>query len=125
MLKNLRLTAAMVILTIAGSAMRADERQGKPARQDGIQAEVRGTLQFKQGRGYFISVQAGGQPERKYRVWLWISEQKGLVRQLQGLTGKQVIARGNLEQMPEDVGASVPPLGMYLQRFKIEGVRAK
>ena len=46
------------------------------------------------------------------------AEDKALVRKLQGLDGKEVTAKGKLEQMPEDVGASVPPLGMLVHALE-------
>jgi hypothetical protein len=85
-----------------------------------IKAEVRGTLRFEAGHGYYISVHSKAEPERETRVWLRISENKVLVRQLQGLMGKHVRAEGNLEQMPDDVQASVPARGLYLLQFQIE-----
>jgi hypothetical protein len=48
-----------------------------------------------------------------------------LVRQLEALTDKQVLAKGNLEQMPEESHATVPPKGMYMSRFEIKGFGAK
>jgi len=79
--------------------------------EQGIQAEVRGILHFESGRGYFITVKPSDKEGRETCVWLRAAEDKGLVRKLQGLDGKEVIARGNLAQMPQDVGASVPPSG--------------
>jgi len=54
------------------------------------------------------------------------AEDKALVRQLQGLSGKKVIAKGELAQTPANVGASVPPLGIYPRHgFAIEQARKK
>jgi hypothetical protein len=47
------------------------------------------------------------------------------VRKLEGLTGKEVVARGMLEQLPEGDRALVPPGGMYLSQFEIEAVEPK
>jgi hypothetical protein len=83
-------------------------------------------LRASSGRGYFISVKPADKLEQEMRVWLEVSEGKALVRQLQGLTGKEVIAKGELAQMPANVGASVPPLGLYLRLgFAIEHAGAK
>jgi uncharacterized membrane protein affecting hemolysin expression len=63
---------------------------------------------------------------REMRVWLRAAEDKVLVRKLEGLDGKEVTAKGKLEQMPEDVRASVPPLGIYLRLgFEIEPTGGK
>jgi hypothetical protein len=94
--------------------------------EQGIQAAVRGTLQFESGRGYFIAVKPADKARRVMRVWLSVTEDKLTTGKLQGLNGKEVIARGKLEQLPEEVGASVPPLGIYLRLgFEIEAVAAK
>jgi RNA polymerase sigma factor (sigma-70 family) len=102
----------------AGSTSRqsqADKKEG------GIKAEVRGTLRFEDGRGYFISAKSSDKiAEDEIRVWLRIAENKILVRKLEGLEGKAVTAKGHLEQIPEDVRASVPPLGIYLLDFEIK-----
>jgi hypothetical protein len=87
---------------------------------------VRGTLHFESGRGYFLSVRPVDKARRETRVWLRAAEDKALVRELEGLKGTEVIATGDLAQMPRDVGASVPPMGMYLQHgFRIERVGSK
>jgi hypothetical protein len=44
---------------------------------------------------------------REMRVGLRATESKLLVRKLQGLDGKEVVAKGKLEQMPGNVRASV------------------
>jgi hypothetical protein len=80
-----------------------------------IKAEVRGRLHFQEGQGYFISVKSREHPGGENRVWLFISENKVLVRKLDGLVEKNVTANGELEQMPENVRAIVPPHGMYLR----------
>jgi hypothetical protein len=93
------------------------------ATSDEITAEVRGTLRFEEGRGYYVEAKAGDQATR---VWLRISEDRDLVRRLEGLTGKRVVAKGPLGQMPEDVKGSVPPHGLYLASpFKIEAAKEK
>jgi len=126
MLSNLILPVAFT-LTLALSFGRADEQNPQEAKNEqGIRAVVRGTLHFESGRGYFITVKTTDKAERKTQVWLRAAEDKDLVRKMQGLNGKEVIARGNLAQMPKDVGANVPPLGIYLQHgFSIEGAGAK
>ena len=126
MLRNLALAAA-VTLVLTLSPGRADKQEPQEDRNEqGIKAAVSGTLHFENGRGYFISVKPAGKAEQEMRVWLRAAEDKVLVRKLQGLDGKEVIAKGNLEQMPESVRASVPPLGIYLRHgFEIERARAK
>ncbi len=102
----------------------ADEQKAPEDKQEqGIKAEVRGTLHFEMGRGYFISVKSSDKfAERENRVWLSVTESKVLVRKLEGLTGKEVMAKGNLGQMPENARAGVPPLGIYLRLgFEIKG----
>ncbi|HYT88137.1 MAG TPA: hypothetical protein VEL76_05410 [Gemmataceae bacterium] len=116
-----------VTLAIALSLGRADEQQPQEAKNEqGIRAEVKGTLHFESGRGYFISVKPADKVGRETRVWLRAAEDKDLVRKLQGLDGREVIARGDLAQIPQDIGASVPPLGIYLRHgFSIERAGAK
>ena len=121
MLRHL-IVAVTLVLTM--SPGRADDQN--PKKEQGIQAEVRGTLHFENGRGYFIAVKPAGKTAPEMRVWLQAPEDKALVRQLQGLNGKQVIAKGELIQMPANVRASVPPLGIYLRYgFTIERAGAK
>jgi hypothetical protein len=85
-----------------------------------IAVEVKGVLRFESGRGYFIAVKSADRADPENRVWLWISENKTLVRRLEQLTDKTVVAKGNLEQMPATTKASVPALDMYLSRFEID-----
>ena len=126
MLRSLMLSVA-VTLAIALSLGRADEQQPQEAKNEqGIRAEVKGTLHFESGRGYFVSVKPADKAGRETRVWLRAAEDKDLVRKLQGLDGREVIARGDLAQIPQDIGASVPPLGIYLRHgFSIERAGAK
>lgn len=92
----------------------------------GIKAEVEGVLNFEPGRGYFIATRTGGNHPTETRVWLWVSENKVVVRELEGLTGKEVVATGLLHQMPQDTRAVVPPMGLYLpEGFKITEAPAK
>ena len=127
MLRSLILTVGgFLLLAFPPSSEGADAKEPAADKETGyIKAEVRGTLRFQEGRGYFIGFKSEDAPQREQRVWLRISEQKVLVRRLQGLTGKEVVAKGNLEQMPEDVGASVPPHGLYLRDFQIEAAEVK
>jgi hypothetical protein len=83
-----------------------------------IKAEVCGTLHFQEGQGYFISVKSRDHPGWENRVWLLISENKVILRQLERLKGRKVMAQGELEQMPENVHASVPPQGIYLNHME-------
>jgi hypothetical protein len=126
MLRNLTPTVA-VTLVLTMSPGRADEQKPQEDKKgQGIQAEVRGTLHFESGRGYFISVKPADKVGREMRVWLSVTEDKVTGRKLQGLAGKEVTAKGKLEQMLEDVGASVPPLGIYLRLgFEIEPAGGK
>jgi hypothetical protein len=126
MLSNLILSVtATLALTL--SIGRADEKKPQEAKNEqGIRAEVRGILHFESGHGYFISVKPTEKAGRETRVWLRAAEDKELVGRLQGLDGKEVIGKGSLAQMPQDVGSSVPPLGIYLEHgFKIERAGAK
>jgi len=131
------LLAALTICLIAVSsiirqdqlgsmAMPSNSREGQADESTGIiKAEVIGTLHFQEGQGYFISVRSSEHPGWENRVWLWITEDKILVRHLAGLVEKKVIAKGELEQMPENVRAIVPPQGMYLKSVEVEGAVAK
>ncbi len=126
MFRNLTVVAAVAFAVHAPPARSAEQKPKGSKNEQHIEARVRGTLDFEKGRGYFIAVMSGAKGERSSRVWLWISEDKVLVRMLDGLRGKEVVAWGNLEQMPADSHASVPPLGMYLGRlgFEIKGAKA-
>jgi hypothetical protein len=113
--------AAFVPLLLLAGTSHAGEKV-EPG-SDGITAEVRGTLRFESGRGYYVEAKAGDQATR---VWLRVSEDKVLVRRLEGLTGKRVVAKGPLGQMPEDVKGSVPPHALYLATpFEIEAAKEK
>jgi hypothetical protein len=118
--------AAIVALVLPLSPGRAEEQKPKETKNvQGIQAEVRGTLHFEHGHGYFIAVKPANASEKELRVWLWISENKVLVRKLEGLDGKEVIAKGKLAQLPEGHKTSIPELGLYVSRFEIEGAAAR
>jgi hypothetical protein len=82
-----------------------------------IGAKVTGILYFEPGHGYFIS--ANPHADASNRVWLSISEQKMLVRDLENLQGKFVEASGPLKQMSANTKAAIPPLSMYLSDFSI------
>ena len=124
-LRSLTLAVA-VFLGCTISSGRGDETKPQDdTKAQGIKAEVRGTLRFESGRGYFISVKSINKDEPDMRVWLYITEDKILVRKLQGLEKKEVLAKGKLEQMPEARHTSVPPLGMYMRGFEIEQARAR
>src|ERR1700722_10845780 len=124
--RSLILTAVVGALACIASVAWAQEKETPVDKNmDSIKAEVRGILRFEDGRGYFISVKSAEKPERENRVWLWISEDKVTARQLESLKAKEVLAQGNLEQMPEAVHANVPPNGMYLDKFQIKGIAPK
>jgi hypothetical protein len=114
--------AVAVALVFAMSPGRGDEpKQQGEKRSQGIQAEVRGTLHFENGHGYFITVKPAEKPDQEMRVWLRAAEDKALVRKMQELSGKEVIAKGELAQVPATVHSAEPPLGMYLRHsFTIE-----
>jgi hypothetical protein len=126
MLRILTPTVAITLVLLMSSG-RADEQKAREdKKQQGIQAEVRGTLHFESGHGYFITVKPADMAGREMRVWLRAAEDKVLVRKLQDLDGKEVTARGKLEQMPEEVRSSVPPLSVYLRfGFEIEPTEGK
>ena len=125
MLKKLMPVVA-VTLALSMSTGRADEQEPRQAKKEhGIQAEVKGTLHFESGRGYFISVKPADKTGREMRVWLRAAEDKALVGKLQGLDGKEVLATGKLAQLPEGHRASVPPLGLYMNRFEIKEANAR
>ena len=119
--------AIAVALVLTMSSGRADEPKPQgDKRAQGIEARVRGTLQFENGHGYFITVKSADKPDQEMRVWLRAAEDKALVRQMQELSGKVVIAKGELAQMPATAQSTVPPLGMYLRHgFTIESAGAK
>jgi hypothetical protein len=121
MLKSLTLAvAATSVLAMApGHANEKKIQEGKNVH--GIQADVRGTLNFESGWGYFISVKPADKAEQEVRVWLLVTEDKELVERLERLTGKEVIAKGKLGQIPEGVRTSVPPRGVYMSPFEIKG----
>jgi hypothetical protein len=86
-----------------------------------ITAEVHGTLHKKptspgQADIYFIAVKAAPFFEEN-RVWLLRSEDKNraLDRQLIELTGKEVVAKGQLKQLSGNAQGVVPAQGMYLE----------
>jgi hypothetical protein len=128
MLRSLTLAIAATVAITLSSGRAAEEKPQADKKEQGIKAEVRGTLHFESGqsgRGYFISVKSDAEVANENRVWLRISENKALVQQLQGLDGKEVVAKGRLAQMPEGSRTSVPLLGMYMSRFEIEGAGAR
>jgi hypothetical protein len=126
MLRTLTLVAAVVLALTMSSAQGDEHKTQKDTREvQNIKAEVRGTLHHESGHGYFIAVKPANKAEAEMRVWLWISEDKALVRKLQGLDGKGVLAKGELAQMPESRHTSVPPLGMYMSHFEIEGAGSR
>jgi hypothetical protein len=126
MLSNLLLPVAFA-LTLALSIGQVDEKKPQEAKNEqGIRAEVRGILHFENGAGYFIAVNPTDKAAQATQVWLRAAEDKELVRKMQELDGKEVIAKGNLAQMPKELHASVPPLGIYLEYgFSIERAGAK
>jgi hypothetical protein len=75
--------------------------------------QVRGKLQFD--KGYQVSTGGAGQ------IWLKTAEDKELLKKLQTLTGKNVIAKGQLRKVPKNVTTSMPRGASYLKDgFTIE-----
>ena len=126
MLRILTLAVAFVlVLTISPGQADEPKPQGEK-RAQGIQAEVRGTLHFENGHGYFVTVKPADKADQEMRVWLRAAEDKALVRKMQELSGKEVVAKGELAQVPATVHSAEPPLGMYLRHgFTIEGAGTK
>lgn len=112
------ITAFAFLLTEKTNAQTADDAQF-------IKTEIKGVLHFQNGRGYFISVASSEFPKKENQVWLRVGENKKFVRELEGLLNKTVIAKGELEQLPESVTASVPPRAMYIYDFQIEEIKTK
>ena len=102
----IRFVIVLALVMTGATAVHADA-------PDYVTAEIRGTLTFESGRGYYVAV-------KTMRVWLRISEDKIRARQLDSLARKTVIVRGPLHQMEANTNASVPPLGLYLDDFTIE-----
>jgi len=71
-------------------------------------AQVRGLLGFESPHGYYI--------ERMddHRIWLQVTEAKGLVRDLQTLLGKSVVAEGELRTVPKHVTMNIPSGADYM-----------
>jgi len=85
-----------------------------------IKVEVRGILHFENGHGYFVAVKSKRFDLQETRVWLLMSENKILARRLQSLLEKTVDVHGELEQLPANVSASTPSLGVYVRNFEID-----
>jgi len=83
-----------------------------------IQADVTGILYYEPSHGYFISANPNAGPTD--RVWLSISENKVLLRDLEKLKGQFVEAKGLLEQIHPLTKAVFAPYSMYLSDFSIE-----
>lgn len=86
-----------------------------------ISAEVEGTLLWSdEGMGYYIRIRPDDAPKRETRVWLWYSENKVLVRTMEELQGKQVVATGKLRQASVKGEGRLPHDAMYLGDFEIK-----
>jgi hypothetical protein len=126
---NLLLTAVLPFLAVSFGVIQA--REPEPAEAGpGITAEVRGTLRHeKGGHIYSIAVPPDVKGGQETRVWLMRGEDKDreLDRKLEGLDGKEVVAKGRLSQMPKDSShATIPPLGLYLGGpWTVEAAKAK
>jgi hypothetical protein len=89
-----------------------------------IRAEVEGVLCWQdEGGGYYIRVRPKGDPS-EVRVWLVLVEDRVLLRTLEDLKGKDVVAKGELQQRT-GTGWRVPAGGLYLTNFKVSGVTVK
>lgn len=120
------IVAELAALTVCFISVASHSRQSQSVKPpDIIKAEVIGTLHFQESQGYFISVRSSEHPGWENRVWLWVSENKVFLRHLDGLVEKRVMAKGELEQMPDNVQANVPTRGMYLKNLEVEAALAK
>jgi len=115
-------TALLFALGPRDRALYAHGESDNPRQRDAefISADVHGSLHKKPGGPgqadiYFIVVKPAPFFEEN-RVWLLRIEDKNraLDRQLIELTGKEVVARGQLKQEPANAQGVVPPQGMYL-----------
>jgi RNA polymerase sigma factor (sigma-70 family) len=98
----------------------AEQKPQEHLKEQGIRAEVRGILRFEDGSGAFLSVKPARKGMPEMQVWLLYGEDKVTARRLEKLLGKEVVAKGELAQMPVGTqGSRIPPLGMYLSRFEI------
>jgi len=70
--------------------------------------QVKGLLGFESPHGYYIE-----RPD-DHRIWLQVAEAKGLVHDLQELTGKSVVAEGELRTVPKNVTMNIPSGADYL-----------
>ncbi|HEY0250239.1 MAG TPA: hypothetical protein VGC41_01890 [Kofleriaceae bacterium] len=86
---------------------------GARAEPDHVVVDVRGTLSFEPGHGYYIEVKTAP------RVWLLVTEDKVLVRQLQSLTTKPIVVKGALHQMGANENAALPSRALYLDNFTV------
>jgi len=123
------ITALLFALGPRERVLYAKNQSGNTPQRDAefISAEVHGTLYKKsaspgQAEIYFIVVKAAPFFEVN-QVWLLRTEDKdrALDRQLIELTGKEVVAKGQLKQLPGNAQGVVPPQGMYLVAFRITG----
>jgi len=85
-----------------------------------VKVEVRGTLNFRDGKGYFVEAPSTAFPKESIEIWLDVSEDKLLVRRLQQMMGKNVVVRGQLDELPSNVTTPVPRRRIYIRRFEIE-----
>jgi hypothetical protein len=99
-----------------------------PAPAGKIKAEIRGVL-VQDGADVYVSVKrkdAFGK-EEEARVWVWKSEGewKLLQHTLKPLYGKEVIATGELAQLPKGHTTSIPEGALYfLGKFEIKAAGA-
>jgi hypothetical protein len=63
---------------------------------------IHGVVGFESGRGYFIDEKSD------HRIWLQMTENKLLVRDLQGLMNKSATVTGELRRVPKNVTTSIP-----------------
>ena len=86
-------------------AAQAEERalqkrleEAKAQARGQIKAEVIGVLGWRDDGGYYVRVRPKSDPKREIRVALMVTEDKILVRQLEGLKGMDVVVKGELLQ---------------------------
>jgi len=106
---------AVIVLCTGGVCQAADPtpKAERPA-AGYFKAEVRGLLLWKDSR-YRVIVPPQERLAKEFVLDLWISENKSLVQQLQGLLGKQVVVSGNVVWVPK--GAQVASDADYTLGF--------
>ena len=96
------LLLALFVVICPDEIVRAEDSTSKGDRVGAgyLKAEARGLLIWRDSR-YRVIVQPQERPVKELVLDLWISEDKGLVRRLEDLRGKQVIVSGNVVWVPK------------------------